>query len=431
MSKKVLIFTYYWPPSGGIAVQRFLKFSKYLPQFGWEPIIITVKNGSYPYFDESLEKEVPPDLRVYKTKTFEPFLLYNLLKGKQGKSLPTVEVGSQGNKTSFQKISEFIRANYFIPDARKGWIPYAVKQAEEVLKNEKIAAIITTGPPHSTHLIGLQLKKKFGVKWLADFRDPWTGIIQNQMLPRTASTIAKDESLESEVLQSADTVTVISEGMKEKFEDRTRSLQVIYNGYDDERFSSPSQALPNEKGFLFTYTGNFLASQNVPQLWDALAELKSECPELKLLLIGRVDKEVQKSIEKAEIKDLVVYKDFMPHSEVVSYMWHSSLLLFLLANVEDNKLLMTGKVFEYLPTGTELMGIGPVDGSAQDVMKTANRNSIIDYSDKESMKQRIQSAYHYWNQHGKAGKHSGDEYKQFAASNITRQLARLLEDLVT
>src|SRR5579863_2037050 len=181
-TRKVLIFTYYWPPAGGVSVQRFLKFAKYLPEFGWEPIIITVKNGSYPYYDESLLKEISPSLRVYRTKTFEPFELYNLLRGKRGKSLPVVSFGAQ-RKTLFQSVTEYIRANYFIPDARKGWNPFAIKQGMEVLSNEKIDAMITTGPPHSAHLIGLKLKEKTGVKWIADFRDPWTGIFYNKLLP--------------------------------------------------------------------------------------------------------------------------------------------------------------------------------------------------------------------------------------------------------
>lgn len=426
MSKKVLIFTYYWPPAGGIAVQRFLKFSKYLPQYGWEPIIVTVKDGSYPYYDESLEKEIPASLRVYKTKTFEPFLLYNLLKGKRGKSLPTVATGTQQDKSLFQKMSEYIRANFFIPDGRKGWVPYAVKEAEKIISSEKIDAMVTTGPPHSTHLIGLQLKQKLGLKWIADFRDPWTEIIQNQLLPRTSKTIARDKAYESAVLQKADAVTVVSSGMKQKFEKRASNLHVVYNGYDDEKFLKPSKDSVEEQGFLFTYTGHFLASQNIPKLWQAFAILKASCPKIRILIIGSADEAVKKAIEEAGIGDMVTYKSFMPHSEVVNYMWHSSMLLFLLANVADNKLLMTGKVFEYLPTGTELMGIGPVDGSAQEVMQSCNREPIIDYDDMESMKQRIADAYQYWQKNGKSRKHGGEQFKRFAASNITSQLANIL-----
>ena len=427
--KKVLIFTYYWPPAGGIAVQRFMKFAKYLPQHGWEPIIVTVKEGSYPFADETLAKELAPDLRVYKTDTFEPFELYNLLRGKKGKTIPQVMVAQQGKKSFFQRFSEYIRANFFIPDARMGWKSYALKQASEIIEGEKIDAIITTGPPHSTHLIGMELQKKYGIKWIADFRDPWTGIFYNQFLPRTKSSREKDSRLETEVLQSADCTVVISNGMKTMFADRAKRIQTIYNCYDDEKFSKPTSPGVPEKGFLFTYTGSFLATQDVPRLWEAFAELKQQCPELKLLIIGNADDVVKRSITKAGIDDLVIYKSYMPHKEVVNYMWYSQMLLFLLANVADNKLLMTGKIFEYLPTGTELMGIGPVDGSAQDVLTISKRPPIIDYEDKESMKSRILTAYTAWAKDGKGNKYYDPAYKYFSASNITGQLAELLNEL--
>ncbi|MCW3126988.1 MAG: PEP-CTERM/exosortase A-associated glycosyltransferase, family [Bacteroidetes bacterium] len=427
--KKVLIFTYYWPPAGGIAVQRFMKFAKYLPQYGWEPIIITVKSGSYPFADESLVKELAPDLRVYHTDTFEPFELYNLLRGKKGKTIPQVMVASKGKKSLFQRFSEYIRANYFIPDARKGWKPYALRQAAEIISTEKIDAIITAGPPHSTHLTGMELQRKFNIKWIADFRDPWTGIFYNQFLPRTKSSKDKDSMLEKEVLRHADCTVVISNGMKDMFAEQAKRLEVIYNCYDDEKFSKPESDGVPEKGFLFTYTGNLLATQDVPRLWEAFAEVKAQCPELKLLIIGNADDAVKRSISEAGIDDMVIYKSYMPHREVVNYMWYSQILLFLLANVADNKLLMTGKIFEYLPTGTELMGIGPVDGSAQDALAISHRPPIIDYEDKASMKTRILEAYEIWKENGKGRKFEDPAYQYFSATNITKQLAGLLDEL--
>lgn len=427
--KKVIIFAYYFPPAGGIAVQRFLKFSRFLPKFGWQPIVVTVKNGSYPFIDESLLKEIDPQTVVYRTATFEPFEIYNLLRGKKGKNMPTVTMGDTRGKSFLQKAAEYIRANFFIPDARVGWVNYAVKQAEGIMANEKIDAIITTGPPHSTHLIGLQLKKRFGVKWIADFRDPWTGIFYNKFLPRTAASTAKDKRLEDEVLKAADCVTVISSGMVEPFKQRAADIQVLYNSYDDKKFEIPPAEQVAEKGFLFTYTGNFLTSQNVPALWQAFAEIKDACPDFKILIIGRADDAVKESINKAGIGDLVVYKDYMPHAQVVKYMWQSGMLLFLLANVEESKLLMTGKVFEYLPTGTEMMGIGPTDGSAQEVMDITQREPMLFYTDKEGMKLRLLSAYNYWKQNGVARKNNNGLHLKFSATATTQQLAQLLNKI--
>lgn len=177
-NKKVLIITYYWPPASGPGVQRFLKISKYLNDFGWKPIILTVKNGSYPSFDPSLENEIPEWVEVHKTKTFEPFTIYNRLTGSKGKNLGTGLIGLEGKQSFVKKLSIYIRANYFIPDARKGWYRYAVKEAKQLIQEKEIDAIITTGPPHSTHLIGKSLKEKFNLPWISDFRDPWVNILQ-------------------------------------------------------------------------------------------------------------------------------------------------------------------------------------------------------------------------------------------------------------
>ena len=239
----------------------------------------------------------------------------------------------------------------------------------------------------------------------------------------------KDTRLEDKVLKAADYTIVISNGMKEMYQENSPRIQVIYNSYDDAKFARPTVGGVPEQGFLFTYTGNFLTTQNVPKLWEALAELRSTRPEIKLLLIGDADATIKQAIEVAGIADMVIYKAYMPHAEVINYMWYSHLLLFLLANVPDSKLLMTGKVFEYLPTGTALMGIGPTDGSAGEVMKLSHRPAMIQYEDKEAMKQRIAECYDYWQQHGVGQKFTDPAYQYFAASNITAQLADLLNKI--
>ncbi|MDW8274577.1 MAG: glycosyltransferase, partial [Chitinophagales bacterium] len=231
--QKVLLLTYYWPPAGGVAVQRWLKFCKYLPEHGWIPHVITVKDGSYPYIDTSLEREVPPEVNLYRTHALEPFAIYNFFRGNEGKQLPTAFLDSSARKTFFQKVAEWVRANFFIPDARLGWIPFAQRAAASIIRSENIKVVITTGPPHSTHLAGLWLKKRFEIKWVADFRDPWTNIFTNQYLPRSAYAQRKDERLESMVLSKADIITVIGPSMKKEFEGKAKKVEVIWNGYDD------------------------------------------------------------------------------------------------------------------------------------------------------------------------------------------------------
>lgn len=383
-----MIFTYYFPPAGGVAVQRFLKFSKFLPEFGWEPIIITVENGSYPYYDESLLREISPALRMYRTKTFEPFEFYNLLKGKKGKVMPLVAVGANGNKSFFQRAAEFVRANFFIPDARKGWVPYAIKQAEEIIENEKIAAIITTGPPHSTHLIGLKLKEKYGIKWVADFRDPWTKIFYNKLLPRTSGTETKDKRMEEQVLSSADLVTVISPGLKAEFENEADNIRIIHNGYDGDDFNEPL-ATKSQSRFILRYIGNLMSSQNPVKLWKVISELIQEGNNITLECIGRVDIPIRQSIAEAGIEAHCIFKDFTDHRSAIALMQTSNMLLFIIPDVPDNGLIVTGKLFEYLASGTELISIGPVNGDAATILKQSGRKPMIDFSDADSMKEQL------------------------------------------
>jgi len=428
VSKKVLIFTYYWPPAGGVAVQRFLKFSKFLPEFGWETIIVTVDNGSYPYYDESLLKEVSPSVKVYRTKTFEPFELYNLLRGQKGKSMPLVSVGANKNKTFFQKLTEYIRANFFVPDARKGWAPYAVKQAEEILKHEKIDAIITTGPPHSAHLIGLKLKEKYGVKWIADFRDPWTGIVYNEMLPRTEATKQKDAALETAVLKTADQVVVISPGMKEQFEDRARKIDVIFNGYDEDNFlpATSTAVAEKEENFTIRYLGNLMASQNATNLWKAIAELKATGAKIKLEFTGRVDAEIQNSIAGEGLNDITAYHPFTDQQTAINLTRSASLLLFAIFNLPNSKLVITGKIFEYLASCSEIISFGPVDGDASVILNTVGRKPMIDFNDYPETLAQLKAAYGYWQQNGHAFKYTDRKFETFSRRNQSAALANLL-----
>jgi len=433
VSKKVLIFTYYWPPAGGVAVQRFLKFSKFLPEFGWEPIIVTVNNGSYPYFDESLLKEVAPELRVYRTKTFEPFELYNLLRGQKGKTMPLVTVGTHSKKTFFQKLTEYIRANFFVPDARKGWVPYAVKQAEEILTTEKIDAIITTGPPHSAHLIGLKLKEKFGFKWIADFRDPWTGIVYNDMLPRTEATQKKDSELETKVLKTADCTVVISPGMKEQFEGRAKKIVVIFNGYDESNFLPLSESISiNKKEEFFTirYIGNLMASQNPTNLWKAIAELQhTNAAKIKLEFTGRVDTEIQNSIAAEGLSDITTYNPFTEQQKAINLTHTASLLLFAIFNLPNVKLVITGKIFEYLASRSEIISFGPVDGDAAAILKSVGRKPMIDFNNYSETLNQLQAAYNYWSQNSHSFKYSDRRFEKFTRRNQAAALAGLLNGI--
>ncbi len=428
--KKVLIITYYWPPASGPGVFRFLKFAKYFPAYGYEPHILTVKNGSYPSTDESLMQEIDPGLKVYKTSTLEPFTLFNKLSGKKGKSIP-VGIAPRKDDSLIKKWMFYIRANFFIPDARKGWNRFAFKKATQVIKQEQIPYVITTGPPHSTHLIGLKLKKTCDVKWIADMRDPWTSIFYNQFFPRTKKTKDKDFGLESSVLQHADLVTVVSNGIKKEFEERARKIEIIPNGFDMEDIA-PRE---NEKtdSFVLSYVGNFKTTQNIESIWQALSEMKSEvggfAGNFKLRFTGNCVPEALSKIKEYKLEDMVEIEGHVEHRVAVERMRNANLLLFIIPRSENNHLIITGKLFEYLATRAPVLSIGPLDGDAGRILKEQQRDRMIDYGDKEEFKKLVLKYYQKWLDDKKLVVAPMSDLKKYSREGLTRKLASILDSL--
>lgn len=429
--KRVLIITYYWVPAGGVAVQRFLKFSKYLRDFGWEPVILTVENGSYPYTDARLQEQVPQGLEVHRTKTFEPFELYNLLRGQKGKAIP-LAVATDSKKSFFQKFSAFVRANYFLPDARVGWKPYAIREASKIIGKGGIDAIITTGPPHSTHLSGQALKKKFNLPWIADFRDPWTEIFNNQYLPFTKHSIARDKEMEASVLRDCDAATIIGNGMKTVFpQEFTSKMVTITNGYDEEDYDRNLK--PASDKFTMRYTGNLFSNQNVPAFWQAIAELRNEqpdfCRDFELEITGRADSAIGSSIEEAGIKEAIRFCAFVPHREAIAKMQTAALLLSVIPDVPNNHLIITGKIFEYIGAHRPVFLIAPYHSDPAQIISEAGCGEVHHYTEKDKMKSSLLNYYRLF-QSG-APEVNNISAEKYERRQLTGKLAGLLERLTS
>lgn len=427
--EKVLIITYYWPPASGPGVQRFLKFCKYLPQFGWKPYVITVENGTYSAMDDSLTADVPEHTPVIKTRTAEPFGLYNKLTGKKKNEVTVGMINMKGKQSLMKKLSIYIRANFFIPDARKGWNKYAFEAARNLIAKENIKTVITTGPPQSTHLIGMKLKKQLGVKWVADFRDPWTTVYYNDMLPRTKATQRKDKRMEDRVLANADQVVVVSHGLKEEFADRNSNIEVIYNGYDANDMQFDPQSIKNKK-FTIASIGNFKPNQNIPALWQAMAELCQENPEFsqttKIELTGNIDLNVVEAFRQNKIEHLLVTNAYVPHLEATKLMVTADVLLFIIPNTERNHLIITGKIFEYLASGTPLLPIGPIKGNAAKIIESTQRDSMIDYEDLEGIKDRLKLLFDNWKQSPIPLKQQTEKVTLYSREGLSEKLASVL-----
>jgi glycosyltransferase involved in cell wall biosynthesis len=396
--KKVLIITYYWPPTGGAGVQRWLKFSKYFRQFGWEPVIYTPSNPDFPINDETLLKDVPDNLTVLKTHITEPYDIYRKIMGK--KKTETVNQGflSEGKEnTMLQSVMIWVRGNFFIPDARKFWIKPSVSYLSQYIKANKIDAVISTGPPHSMHLIALGLKLKHHIPWIADFRDPWTQIDFYSQLKLSGYADKKHNKLENRVLTAADKVVTISPTCASDLEKLgMRKVDVITNGFDSDDFKFESD-LKLLKGFLFHHTGALNKDRNPYTLWNVLGDLCKENPELKKDLVlkftGKTDAIVFESLKEQGLLENSQRTDYMTHSEVVKIMAQSPVLLLPLNNTPNNKGVLSGKLFEYLAAGRPIFGVGMRDGDAALILKETGAGTLCDFDDYEETKKAVSDLY--------------------------------------
>jgi glycosyltransferase involved in cell wall biosynthesis len=394
MPRKVLVITYYWPPAGGIAVQRWVKFCKYLGENGWQPIVYTVSNGHYPLTDNSMLKDIPHDLTVIKQPIWEPYELFQLFsKEKKAKVNPGEMKGGE-SASLLKRISIWVRSNFFIPDARKFWIRPSVKFLHNYLKENPVDALVSTGPPHSAHLIALGLRKKNNLPWLADFRDPWTTMDYYQELSLTNWADRRHHRLEREVLTTADAITVVGRGMKEEFETkRGREVAVITNGFDETDFSKESVDI--DKDFSFVHIGSFQARINPTGLWQALAELKNEnhplINKLKIKLTGSVAAPVIQSIKDNGLEEFLSLSTFQPHDEAIKQMKSAAVLL--LCVYEQNKFIVTGKIFEYLAAKRPILYTGSKDGDAAQIILETETGPVFTKDEVQPIKKHIQFLY--------------------------------------
>ena len=428
--KKVLIITYYWPPASSPGVFRFLKFSKYLVKRGYEPYVLTVRNGTYPSLDPSLVEEINPGIKVFKTKTMEPFSIYSKFVGNKTKSLP-VGLVPQENDSIKKRIMHYIRANFFIPDARKGWNFFAYKKAKEIIIAENISQIITTGPPHSTHLVGLKLKNNLKIKWIADFRDPWTNIFYNQFFPRTKKTEKKDFLLETSVLTNADCSVVVSNGLYDEFKNRARRIEFIPNGFDLNDIPERKSVVTQK--FIMAYVGNFKPNQNIDFFWEAIKELKAEIEDFqnlfRLKITGNCHCKVLECIKNYGISDLVEIEGHVSHEKAITRMLESNLLLFIIPRALNNKLILTGKLFEYLASRAPVLSIGPLGGDADRLLDEKNRGKMVDYDDIKGMKRIILNYYTQWLGDKKLFKTSYSDINDYNREKLTEKLTGILDSL--
>ena len=424
--KKVLIITYYWPPAGGPGVQRWLKFVKYLPDFGVQPIVYIPENPTYPIIDEELVSEVSDKAIILKKKIFEPYGFASIFSKNKTKKISSGIIPNQRKQSFMEKIFLWIRGNVFIPDARVFWVKPSVKYLEKYIQENKIDTIITSGPPHSLHLIGLGLKQKLNVSWFADFRDHWTTIGYHDKLKLSASASKKHKDLESKVLNSADVILVTSNTTKKEFEALTnKPIEVITNGFDVEKIENQ---ILDEK-FSLAHIGSFLSERNPRILWKCLKELIKENADFKkdfeLKLIGAVSQEVLDAISEFKLDKYVNNLGYVSHKTAVEHQRKSQVLLLIEIDSEETKSIIPGKLFEYMVSERPIIGIGPEGSDFSEIIQNTNTGIFVKYDEIEKLKKTILSYYEEFKKGNLKANAVG--LQQYSRKNLTEKLSKVLK----
>ncbi|RTY96787.1 glycosyl transferase family 1 [Flavobacterium sp. GSN2] len=426
--KKILIITYYWPPAGGPGVQRWLKFVKYLPDFGIQPIVYIPENPTYPIVDENLVKEVSDKTIILKQKIFEPYQLASFLSKNKTQKISSGIIPNQKKQSFLDKTFLWIRGNLFIPDARVFWVKPSVAYLEKYIVENNIDTIVTSGPPHSLHLIGMELKQKLDLKWFADFRDPWTTIGYHKSLRLSSFAAKKHKALEHQVLNTADTIIVTSKTTKTEFVAITnKPIAVITNGYDTEQVEK--QALDSK--FSLAHIGSFLSERNPLILWESLVELINEIPEFKshveIKLIGAVSQEVLETMTQFGLNSYLNNLGYVSHAEAIAHQRKSQVLLLVEINSQETKSIIPGKLFEYMVSSRPIIAIGPKGSDFAEIITTTNTGIFFDYSEKMKLKSVILDFYNQFLE-GKL-QVNGVGLQRYSRKNLTKELVELLNKI--
>jgi glycosyltransferase involved in cell wall biosynthesis len=431
MEKKVLIITYYWPPSGGSGVQRWLKFVKYLPSFGWKPYIFTPENPSFAIRDESLLKDIPAEASVIHFPIWEPYDAFFKLSGLFGskKSAKPTDLVSGKKKSFFQKISTWIRGNFFIPDPRVFWVKPSVKFLLRYLQENNIHTIITTGPPHSVHLIGLKLKKKQpSLKWFADFRDPWSdwGLLDSLMVGTIARKLHK--KLEAQVMRTADEVITITPFYVRKFEKLSgRKIQLITNGFDEDDFKNI--VIQKHERFVIRHAGIVNEKCDPRPFMLAVKALAQEHVAfgnaVQIDFVGEVHPDFRAFVlNDAVLKDATTFTTTIPHKQLMKLYGESAILLLVLTGYKDGEGFLPGKLFEYLATGLPVLGVGPEHGDAAALLNTTGAGVMIDGDKTSVIKTFLLQKFEAWQRKEVIAQPTG--FSEYSRRGITKTLTDLL-----
>lgn len=423
-TKRALIIAYYWPPSGGGGVQRWLKMVRYLPDFGITPVVVCPDNPDYPILDPTLSSDIPEGLETIRIPILEPYRVIRSLTGRKNKSIAAGFV-SEGKKGNLIKILGWARGNFLIPDARKFWVRPSIKRLKRYLDQNPVDVIITTGPPHSVHLIGLGLRQMTGTPWVADMRDFWADMDHADLFRMSKRAIAAHLAMERKVISAADRVVCASPGMALHYSNVSKSTpQVVTNGYDERDFQNKPRK--DNSAFIVGHYGTLGADRFTPVLWEALEELILENPEfrkrLRIELVGPTDESTLMRVKSGELSGFLTYTPYVNHQAAIERMCQASLLLLVVNENASEKGRLTGKIFEYIASETPMLGIGLPDSDPGTMLAQSGRGRMFSRSDKEGIKNHLKEVFE--------GAAANTAKPSFAQSFTRRKLAEKYAEII-
>ena len=409
MLKKVLVISYYWPPSGGPGVQRVLKFCKYLNKFGWEPIVLTVKNGDFPAKDYSLNEDAKT-AKVYYARSISLHKVYHWITGNN--KTHTHHLSSSSEDSTKVKLFRWIRNNLIVPDGRIGWFPNAVIKGNDIIRKNNIRVIFSSAPPYTAHLIAMKLSKKHSIPWVADFRDPWVDRFYNYENKRLWLTKLVDRSLEKKVINNASALTTVSKTISGYYE---KPFSVIHNGYDEEDFTS---VIEKEKNIVvISYIGTMTKSQNPSMFFQSINELNLNQEKYRIDLIGNIHPDIKSYIQNNKYDNFIKIKPYMPHKDAIRKMCESDFLLLVIPNTKKNMGIVTGKLFEYIRSMRKIIMIGPPNSDAAKIIAQTNSGVCFDYKEKNNIKHLLMEN----------NLPATSNYQQFSRESLTKTLSLVFE----
>lgn len=390
MKTKALIITYYWPPSGGPGVQRWLKLSNYLLENNIKPVIYTPSNPKYPFLDNSLLNEINPEIEVIKKPIFEPFSFFN---NKKVDRIRKGGIPKSKDQSLFEKFLIYLRGNLLIPDSRIFWVKPSVNFLSKYILEKDVDIIITTGPPHSLHLIGLNLKSKLNITWFADFRDPWTGINYHNKLKLNLYSKNKHLKLEKRVLNSCDRIIVTSNKLLNEYSKITRKpVSLITNGFD---FIKKETTLDNK--FSITHIGSLLPERNPKILWKALRKIELKSNNLKddlvINFIGEVSSNIKEDIKNNCLEKNVVYHNYIEYKDTIPNLLKSQILLLIEADNDESSFVIPAKIFEYINSSRPIIAIGPKDSEIRRIINKTKSGKYFLHDEYDKLLKYIEESY--------------------------------------